>query len=37
MAEGKKRKVHSADFKAKVGPRPFAWCKTRGPNSLIRG
>ncbi|MEA5417414.1 hypothetical protein VB757_20080, partial [Synechococcus sp. BA-132 BA5] len=18
-------------------PRPFAWCKTRGPNSLIRG
>ena len=32
MAEGKKRKVHSADFR----PRPFAWCKTRGPNSLIR-
>ena len=19
------------------GPRPFAWCKTRGPNALIRG
>ena len=19
------------------GPRPFAWCKTRGPNTLIRG
>ena len=18
-------------------PRPFAWCKTRGPNTLIRG
>ncbi len=19
------------------GPRPFEWCKTRGPNALIRG
>jgi hypothetical protein len=22
---------------AKFRPRPFAWCKTRGPNALIRG
>ena len=21
----------------KPGPRPFAWCKSRGPNTLIRG
>jgi hypothetical protein len=20
-----------------LGPRPFAWCKTRGPNALVRG
>ncbi len=20
-----------------IGQRPFAWCKTRGPNALIRG
>jgi hypothetical protein len=20
-----------------LGPRPFEWCKTRGPNALIRG
>ncbi|MEA5415052.1 hypothetical protein [Synechococcus sp. BA-132 BA5] len=21
----------------RMGPRPFAWCKSRGPNALIRG
>ncbi|MCP9793613.1 hypothetical protein KBZ20_17660 [Vulcanococcus limneticus Candia 3F8] len=21
----------------RIGPRPFAWCKSRGPNALIRG
>jgi len=36
--------VELADFVAEralsglePGPRPFAWCKTRGPNALIRG
>ena len=24
-------------LRGQAGPRPFAWCKTRGPNALIRG
>mgnify|MGYP006290680305 CR=1 FL=1 len=24
-------------FELWIGPRPFTWCKTRGPNALIRG
>ena len=29
--------VPDAPIRGGLGPRPFAWCKTRGPNSLIRG
>jgi hypothetical protein len=25
------------DDEGKVRPSPFTWCKTRGPNALIRG
>ncbi len=25
------------DYEQSMEPRPFAWCKTRGPNALIRG
>jgi hypothetical protein len=28
---------HCYDNLEDLRPRPFAWCKTRGPNALIRG
>jgi hypothetical protein len=30
-------KMHKVAWVQQAGPRPFAWCKSRGPNALIRG
>jgi hypothetical protein len=39
IAEGNAEAIAASQLEASLlfGPRPFAWCKTRGPNALIRG
>ncbi|MCP9792442.1 hypothetical protein KBZ20_10105 [Vulcanococcus limneticus Candia 3F8] len=31
------KKITFTSSEQSDGPRPFAWCKSRGPNALIRG